>query len=348
LKPELSVVNGVMGTNTAGVDSKPRVAFVENNTWLVVYSSTWVGMNGELGVDYDIMYAVTEDNGLSWSTPLPLNDYAMTDYEEDYGPTISSDMKEYNSTLVAMWWSKQPSSTDFDIVWSRSPDSGRTWTPAKLLLPSIFSSDSDTDQTPFVETDRKGVWVCVFASYNATIVSGVNTGTDCDVFASYSVDNGLTWSGASLVNSGGKTDGASATSNNIDSNPSLATDRKGIWVTVWKCYGGVDTDICSCTALSARSRKYAISDSYIRYVAFSSNNGKTWSTSNFVNSYYNGDTLNEGEPSIAGSAAGVFIVVWRSQDSAMGSSELSDPEIAVAISTTNGCTLPPCSLFRRC
>jgi hypothetical protein len=129
---------------------------------------------------------------------------------------------------VVVWFSNDTLGgsigTDNDILIARSTDNGSTWTtPAPLNTNA--AGDSGSDDYPKLKTDGRGNWVAVWSSDDTL---GGTIGSDLDILAAYSGDNGATWTPPAPLN-------ANATSDmGADRLPSLATDRSGNWLVSWQ------------------------------------------------------------------------------------------------------------------
>jgi hypothetical protein len=81
-----------------------------------------------------------------------------------------------------------------------------------------------------------------------------------------------------------------------DSSPAIVTDRKGNWMAVWhswsvfSSYGQADADIV---------------------VAFSQDDGLTWSSPTPINADAEGDAVDDTLPELAVDSAGNWVAVWQ-------------------------------------
>lgn len=268
---------------------------------------------GLLVVAYSLV-APKAHAAFGFSPSAPVNSDAATDVTAgDEYPAIASDGA---GVWVAVWGSNNSLGdtigTDSDVLFARSTDNGATWS-ANALLNDYGDGDSNGDFEPEIAGDGKGNWVCVW--YSGHNLGGA--GTDNDIFASHSSDDGVTWSEAIVVNSNATTDGSSK-----DEFPSIVTDGKGHWVCVWHSnndLGSSDTD------------------DYDILMSRSSDNGATWSAVQAINSDAATDTTYDQDPRMETDRAGTWIAVWES-DNALGGKIGGDGDLLYAISTNNGQT----------
>jgi hypothetical protein len=214
---------------------------------------------------------------------------------EDRHPQIATDGAGH---WVAVWQSRddpdEPMGTDGDIVVARSEDNGATWT-AVAALNSDATSDSDSDDDPVVTTDGAGNWLAVWV--------GVDPAQpfqeDPDILVSRSTDNGATWSAAAALNSN------AATVNVLDVHPQVTTDGAGNWVAVWQ---------------SDDSLGGTIGADYDILVAWSADNGVTWTTATTLNSSAASDGTYDYDqrPEVTTDGAGNWVAIWTWYDGPNG------------------------------
>jgi Neuraminidase (sialidase) len=146
-----------------------------------------------LGTDSDVVYAISTDNGATFSSPKIIHASAMSDAinVRDRMPDIA--MTE--STWTAVWATEQDltggSGTDEDIVYSFSQDKGNTWSDPAYLN-SWAASDNKTDYFPQIAMNGTGFAVTIWAGYG--------DGISLDIYAATSTDFGKTWNSPKLIN----------------------------------------------------------------------------------------------------------------------------------------------------
>lgn len=199
---------------------------------------------------------------------------------------------------------------DRDILVARSSDNGATWTPAVALNSrAAIDGAGDDDTSPFIVTDRHGVWIAMWASKGTA-------GNDSDIVYARSLDHGQTWSTQSLLDPTQSKDTAT------DGAVRFATDGRGRWVAGWA---------------SNRPDNDGVAD-FDMYVATSADHGLTWSPAALLNSDGQTDGTFDSGPQIATDAQGVWIAVWDSNAPEFGGVPGSDFEIVYSRSIDHGHT----------
>ncbi len=110
-------------------DTFPQVASTGPGRWLVVWESA-DDLGGTIGNDDDILFALSDDNGVNWDPAQPINNNATGDAGEDLFPDIAGDGGQ---VWLAVWQSNGPvlgetatESGNPDIFMARSGDDGQT------------------------------------------------------------------------------------------------------------------------------------------------------------------------------------------------------------------------------
>lgn len=286
----------------AGDDTHPSVDYGGNGVWITAWEST-DDLDGTIGTDFDILYVRSTDNGATWSDPMPLNPTAASDSAEgDFGVRTASDG---GGNWVAAFQSTNDLDgsigADRDVLVSTSSDNGLTWSSLSVLEAGMAADGSSSDSVQFVETDGSGAWLVVSGSDNDL---GGTVGTDIDLFAYSSTDNGASWVGPTVVNSSAATD----ISGDTDKDCTLTTDREGTWLALW---------------YTSRSGPDPVR------AARSFDLGASWSDLEELGSP---DTFNYA-PAAETDGAGTWMVMWSSDDDLDGTIG-SDDDVLVAVSTT--------------
>jgi hypothetical protein len=199
------------------------VATDRNGTWIAV----WNSQEGSVGGDFDIRFARSEDNGANWSPPAPLNNDAVTDgAANDVQPNIATDER---GNWIVVWHSNNDRDgtvgTDYDITVAVSTDNGATWSdPAPLNRNAAVDSGWDYVSWKSFATDRKGHWVVTWETSDD--LEGT-IGTERDILVARSANHGLTWTAPTPLNTNAAFD------DGFDTRMSLATDGRGVWISVW-------------------------------------------------------------------------------------------------------------------
>lgn len=256
---------------------------------------------------------VFSQDALNISSPVVLNNDATTDIGTDEAPRIATDG---SGNWLAVWHSNEnlggTIGTDYDILVAHSSNNGATWSDP-IPLNTNASTDTGDDKDPDIATDGAGNWLVVWDSKENL---GGNIGTDYDIFAARSTDNGASWSNPVVVNSNASTDTGD------DQYPRISTDSSGHWVVVWQSNDSLGGTIGS--------------DNDI-LVSTSSNNGSSWSTVKALNTNASSDVGSDTYPCIANDGAGHWIVAWQSNEN-LNDQINTDGDILEATSTNNGST----------
>jgi len=208
-----------------GFDTSPDIVTDGAGRWLVVWSSGESG--GGVGADRDLLIARSDDDGASWTDPAPLNSNATSDENSDWSPRLASDGRGH---WVAVWTSAdslgEAIGVDRDVLISRSIDNGMSWSQARALNQNA-AVDTREDSSPVIVTDGLGNWLVAWHAWGGFTY---DDGSDADIVAAYSHDNGATWSVPVHANRRAQKD------NVDDILPGLATDGAGHWVAVWQSF----------------------------------------------------------------------------------------------------------------
>jgi hypothetical protein len=348
-------VPAVINSSTR-IDANPSVAGDGDGNWVIAYESTALG-GDSFGTDFDVFYIRSTDNGVSWSSPLPLNDFASSDTQPDSNVVVRCDG---NNAFVAVWQSTHDngsSGTDSDIFAATSTDDGATWS-SHVVVNSNGNSDSNTDDSPDLATDGAGNWVAVWRDNFGGALRGSPTSNN--IRAATSTNNGATWSTLTTVNSNASTPLL------INEQPAIETDGTGNWMAVWQSNDslsgtiGADNDIMysvssnngaswaplglvnqnassdsAADTLPRLSYDSSTSQWAVLYTTGSSilgnqtpDTGATWSADDTI---FSGSGSNE--PQIENNGAGTWIALWETTDE-LGQGLGTDQDVVFAISTS--------------
>jgi hypothetical protein len=284
-----AALNTNAGTDS-GADYSPQVTTDGAGNWVAVWYSD-ENLGGTIGTDYDILVSRSTNNGATWTAPVALNTNAATDSGNDRSAQVTTDG---GGNWVAVWYSGDSLGgtigTDYDVLVSLSTNNGATWTTVQPLNTNA-GTDSGNDRSPQVTTDGAGVWVAVWESGDTL---GGTIGTDTDILASRSTNNGATWTTVQPLNTNAVTDSGA------DYSPQLTTDGAGNWVAVWYSEEnlggtiGTDRDIL---------------------VSRSTDNGATWTAPAALNTNAGTDSSYDTSPQVTTDGGGNWVAVWDSNDS---------------------------------
>ncbi|MBZ2169064.1 sialidase family protein [Marinobacter sp. F4216] len=302
---DLVAVNSLAETDSID-DEDPSIATNGEGRWIVV----WSGPNADGGTGDDILYAISDDNGATWSAQTELASSV-----ESYIDSVPMIANDGGDNWLVVWYSgddlNDTIGADYDILYSYSSDNGETWSPRAALDSRAASDGSASDGWPSLAMDASGNAIVVWQSNNDL---GGTVGTDNDIFVARSSDAGHTWTTSAVVNDNAATDGVGS---NSDRRPQVAMDNAGNVVVLWQSdedldgTAGTDIDI---------------------FVASSSDLGANWSSVATLNSDAAMDGADRDEyPRITTDRDGNWLVVWRDTLAAFSSS----------VSTDNGKTWSP-------
>lgn len=146
-----------------GSDYGAKLATDGQGLWIAVWQSR-NNLGGEVG-DLDILFARSTDNGLTWSSPSPLNSDAAYDsgISNDRHPEIATDGA---GRWVAVWSANKfdtPFGLEEDIYFSVSEDDGLAWSNAAPLNTNA-AFDVRRDDAPKIAVDKIGNWLAVWGA----------------------------------------------------------------------------------------------------------------------------------------------------------------------------------------
>jgi hypothetical protein len=282
--------------NDSANDNNVQIETDGNGRWIAAWSVFNVS-------DFDLLFVISDDDGVTWSAPAFLNSDAAGDTANDFNPTLKQDG---NGNWVVAWSSVIVNVVPNDIMVATSSNNGSTWS-MQVALNSNAGGAGD-DALADLATDGQGNWVAVWQSSD-TLGDTVNG--DNDIFVARSSNNGMTWSPAAALNSFAAEDPTQ-----VDWFPSVATDGQGNWLTVWS----------SAFDLGSNTTDFDI------LVSASSDLGATWSTPTSVNGV--GDLMDDFSPRVESDGNGGWLVVWTATQD--GGDTGIDGDAFAAFSTDNG------------
>jgi hypothetical protein len=241
-------------------DWQPRIATDGSGAWMVVWEST-DSQNGTIEDDFDILSALSLDNGATWSDPVPVNTTAGTDQQSAGADNAQDEWPQpafvSGSTWIVVWHSTFPLDgigTDADILIARTTDGGQSWSdPLPLNTNAAGDSADATDWFPDLATDGQGTWVAVWQSFGTL-------GGDSDVLVARSGDGGMSWSSPEALNAYASSDRTTGELVDADIFPRIATDGLGNWVAAWQTtysfggFIGTDWDIVTARSIDGGVR----------------------------------------------------------------------------------------------
>ena len=162
-------------------------------------------LDNSIGFDWDILIALSADDGNSWSAPQPLNSNAAIDSGADWLPQLAA------STLgnwMIVWFSTDDLGgtvgDDEDVLSAITTDGGWSWTePVPVNSTAASDSESDLDRFPSIATDRMGNWIAFWSSTNNLQET---VGSDFDLLYARRMDGQPAWTDPIPFNSNATAD----------------------------------------------------------------------------------------------------------------------------------------------
>ncbi|MBI5505360.1 MAG: DUF4215 domain-containing protein, partial [Deltaproteobacteria bacterium] len=152
--------------DSASPYGRPAIATTPSSHWVVAWEEEHAP--AQYGVDGDIFFATSGDDGKTWSDPATLSAYAAIDGAKDSEPSLASDG---DGRVLAVWSSHDPLGdtvgTDSDVLSSLSTDGGVTWSPPAPVDPAAADDDRQ-DISPRVAGDAQGRWTVAWTSMSIT------------------------------------------------------------------------------------------------------------------------------------------------------------------------------------
>ncbi|HYB98153.1 MAG TPA: DUF4215 domain-containing protein, partial [Candidatus Limnocylindrales bacterium] len=277
-----------LNTNAAGdasnsSDERPDIATDGDGTWIAVWDRTIGGVT----TTSDIFYAVSTDDGATWSAPAVLNSNGGGSTFDRF-PDIEAD-----ETHFVVGWATTQFGGDRDIAFSVSSNDGGLWSTAAPLnsnaLDPVVAGNPSEEGSVSLATDGSGVWV---ASWHSNDNLGGTKGTDFEIFAATATAPTFAWSPQVRV-----TDATPGTPE-LDDEPSLATNGLGDWIVAWRSQNTLGGTIGS--------------DNDILY-SVSTDAGATWTPAAPLNNDADTDVGSNGAVEIAADGAGTFRAAWQTE-----------------------------------
>lgn len=159
--------------NAVTTEAAPDIASDGRGRWYIVYNAS-LDVAG-LGTDDDLFISTSTNNGVSWTTPAPLDPSATDDVEDDSVPRIGTDRR---GTWLIVWRRGKLLVSDYDIYYSYSGDYGVTWSvPAPLNTNA--ATDSGRDDHPVVRPTNEGGGSWLGSPMSTSTARPERTATSC-------------------------------------------------------------------------------------------------------------------------------------------------------------------------
>lgn len=221
-----------MSTGEMYSQEPPTLATNRQGVWI----ATWCKRNNSSS-DFDLYYAVSTDDGATWSAAAMLNTNGTSDSGNDIFPWVATDAQ---GRWVAVWvytaLGVGGRGADADIMFATSTNNGQTWS-----APALLNADAVVEgaHSPQVIYDGAGNW---FAGWMTKGLGG-----DYDFYYAACPVGSTAWSAPKPVNHWAPTDTSAA----ADASLCLAGLDSGRWGAVWSSAkalaagnSGNDADLC--------------------------------------------------------------------------------------------------------
>lgn len=306
-----------LNTNAAGDwgdDERPSVAVDGRGRWMVVWQSS-DSLGNTKGGDRDILFATSTDRGASWSDPAVVDAAAKSDDRFDDSPRIAVDA---SSRWMVVWSSGglAPDRPTYErnLMVASSADGGLSWSTPVNLADS--GSEDRPDWGPRIAADRKGNWICAWASSDSL---GDTIGYDRDILFVRSSDGGRTWTERAPL------DKMAATDAGDDGPPELVVDPSGTWMAVWPTW---------------EKRGHTLGADADLFYSVSTDAGATWSYPSVVNTNATTDHGEDLDPSLATDGKGRWIVAWDTNETARPPTSM-DRDLLIAVGDLSAAVVGP-------
>lgn len=164
--------------------------------------------------------------GLGFSDPASITRDPLTDEVPDSTPRLET---SGTGVWIASWQSGALE-VETDVYYSRSTDNGATWSKPTALNENP-ETDSIPDYSPRFATDGAGNWVCIWVAELGYSNNIVNT----RIMVRTSSDDGETFTPPSILSHDADIYSEFTTLFAAGTpSPSLATDREGTWLAIWR------------------------------------------------------------------------------------------------------------------
>jgi len=295
-------------------DGVPYLMTDGRGVWIAVWTSEDSGGNTEIHVSR------STDNGVTWSGQTAIG----ANSGSNWSPQLATDGASPASNWVVIWESTYDLGgsigPDFDILVSRSSDSGAAWS-APTALNTNADTDSGDDYVGQVASDGDTEWVAVWYSNQemvtvevAAVPTDFDLGPDFDILVSHSENYGQTWSAPTPIDLDPLA-GAVRPDSGDDKSPQISTDGYGNWMAVWYSdtdpFGMIGTD-----------RDILVSRSI--------DNGMNWTAATPLNTTAMDDSGWDQFPQLVTDGAGHWMAVWQS-DATIGDTIGEDWDVLYSV-----------------
>ncbi|MCC6794432.1 MAG: exo-alpha-sialidase [Candidatus Hydrogenedentes bacterium] len=283
-------------------DSNPRVATDGEGYWVCVWSSTRpLTHTGQF--DLDIVYSRSTDDGVTWSAPAHLNSNAVNATGFDYEPFVASNGDD---EWIVVWHSTDDLaggvSDDDDILVSYSTNDGQSWSDADFL-----NTDHAVDEGESPIGNEDNVQALHLDGNDWMVTWDRVSSDEFDLgMIARSTDGGQSWSPPAGLEI---PDLEKAGFGGLNQFRSLRYRRYGKGAADPVVITSFTSDI---SAEEPPANKATSGNDYDIRSKISTDGGKTWTDSEFINTNAFSDTGDDESSEIACDNDGNIVIVWSS------------------------------------
>lgn len=270
-----------------------------DGVWVCVWTKT------EGASDREVRLARSIDDGVSWTAPMLLFEGELR--QNRFTPNVAADG---NGTWIVTWVDRLPNGLG-GMVWAvRSVDNGATW-GAPYLVGDTAGDTLFTSNGASVASDGSGRWLVVWSDLQAAIGPGSEI---CNVYSSFSTDNGETWTDPEILSGTGPGD-QGATKNDARA----VYDGTGTWLVAWR-------EI----VFNTQPTQNRINIQVTR----STDHAATWSSPAYLNTDASTNFHRNYAPQMAADGRGNWVAVWGRRDE--NDIQLEQPLTAMVARSSDG------------
>ena len=183
----------------------------------------YVMWDGDQTGNWDVYFSSSIDGGTNWSNEVRVNDITVN---EQWLPSLTVGKE---GTIYGVWYDYRKEGDTCDIYFSKSTNSGLSWESSRKVTDQCFCIAPPSADKVCIAVDTLGNIHCTWGDYR---------GGSCDIYFSYSIDDGLTWAPNVMVN-----DNTFA----AQRYPDMCMDRDNNLCLVWSdARNGNDFDLYCC------------------------------------------------------------------------------------------------------
>lgn len=162
----------------------PSVVSNGQGQWLAAWTSR-PDVSSDPNADLDIYYAISADNGATWTAAAGLFGPPSAEFTYEDSPTLGAGA-DGSFYMAFIGYGPNVSAIDIDVFVVRSMDGGSTWTSANSLNLAGRNDGHLFDLHPTLGFDGDRSWIAAWTSENSL---GGTIGNDYDILFSRSEDD---------------------------------------------------------------------------------------------------------------------------------------------------------------